>query len=190
VHGCSTRAHLLRNPHGYQSAHPLSNCMQQHQQRGHAAFRNVFSTSLSATRMTPCAAHMPCAAQMHLKAFDIPVSHHPLCLCRAESSYGFDPSSVGMSEKEAANIALAFGQVSPAGTSSLMHLPVVRLPPWPVAMAQCGVLHHLHPHIHMLPIGGVTRGGGADSHQLATHSAIRRTRLQGARGKASPARYA
>lgn len=31
--------------------------------------------------------------------------------CRAESSGGFDPTSVGMSEKEAANIALAFGQV-------------------------------------------------------------------------------
>jgi hypothetical protein len=35
------------------------------------------------------------------------------CVCwhRAESQGGFDPSSVGMSEKEAANIALAFGQV-------------------------------------------------------------------------------
>lgn len=33
-------------------------------------------------------------------------------LCRAETREGFDPSSVGMSEKEAANIALAFGQVS------------------------------------------------------------------------------
>jgi hypothetical protein len=34
----------------------------------------------------------------------------------------------------------------------------------------------------------VTRGG-ADSHRLATHSAIRRTRLPGVQGKASPARY-
>ena len=32
--------------------------------------------------------------------------------------------------------------------------------------------------------------GGADSHRLATHSTVRRTRLPGARGKASPARYA
>ena len=32
--------------------------------------------------------------------------------------------------------------------------------------------------------------GGADSHRLATHSAIRRTRLPGARGRASPARCA
>ena len=32
--------------------------------------------------------------------------------------------------------------------------------------------------------------GGVDSHRLATHSAIRQTRLPGARGKASPARYA
>lgn len=36
-----------------------------------------------------------------------------LTLYRAESQGGFDPSSVGMSEKEAANIALAFGQVGP-----------------------------------------------------------------------------
>lgn len=33
-----------------------------------------------------------------------------LTLYRAEAQGGFDPSSVGMSEKEAANIALAFGQ--------------------------------------------------------------------------------
>jgi hypothetical protein len=32
--------------------------------------------------------------------------------------------------------------------------------------------------------------GGAHSHRLATHSAIRRTRLPGARGRAPPARYA
>lgn len=51
----------------------------------------------------------PCAAL--LTAVDVPVLHQPLCLSRAESSYGFDPSSVGMSEKEATNIALAFGQV-------------------------------------------------------------------------------
>lgn len=40
-----------------------------------------------------------------------------LYLCRAEAQGGFDPSSVGMSEKEAANIALAFGQVSLATDS-------------------------------------------------------------------------
>ena len=33
-------------------------------------------------------------------------------------------------------------------------------------------------------------GGGADTHRLATHTANRRTRLPGARGKATPARYA
>eukprot|EP00775_Hariotina_reticulata_P014815 gene14815-14996_t len=33
-----------------------------------------------------------------------------LTLYRAEKSAGFDPSSVGMSEAEAANIALVFGQ--------------------------------------------------------------------------------
>jgi hypothetical protein len=32
--------------------------------------------------------------------------------------------------------------------------------------------------------------GGADSHRLATHSAIRQSRRPGARGKVSPARYA
>lgn len=39
-----------------------------------------------------------------------------LLLCvvgrRAENQGGFDPAAVGMSEKEAANIALAFGQVN------------------------------------------------------------------------------
>lgn len=101
---------LLHNPHRHMSAPPVSYCMhqQQHQQQpGHAAFGNVFSTSLSATRgsgiPTPCAAL--------LTAVDVLVLHQPLCLSRAESSYGFDPSSVGMSEKEATNIALAFGQV-------------------------------------------------------------------------------
>ena len=38
--------------------------------------------------------------------------------------------------------------------------------------------------------GGGYQGGGADPHRLAPHSAIRRIRLPGARGKASPARYA
>ena len=36
---------------------------------------------------------------------------------------------------------------------------------------------------------GLPEGGG-DSHRLATHNAIRQTRLPGARGRASPARYA
>lgn len=67
--------------------------------------------ALCAVRRAPCAAcAMRCVLPSELCLYALPLC----CLYtyRAESREGFDPLSVGMSEKEAANIALAFGQVS------------------------------------------------------------------------------
>jgi hypothetical protein len=84
---------------------------------------------------------------------------------------------------------MVWSESSPCSQGSCEQEPVTLRPspsapllPLPCVISQSHMLHALQP-------GEFPRGGGGDTHRVATHSAIRRTQLPGAGGIASPARY-